>query len=180
MCISNYVQTTFFYLRQFLQKLEDDQCALITKGSIYHIKCMSIQPFAMGVDWPEIRCLMEVSIICLVFAHTVFLLCMAEWLMWYFRWIGLCDIIMRWEGRNATDEVLLFGILGGKLVATYHEANRIQQAELKRQQRKFSTATIGSVPMKFGSNNCNLVLKKTNKQNNQPTNKQNNNNNNNQ
>ena len=34
---------------------------MITKGSIYYIKHMYIQPFSMEVDWPEIWHLMEVS-----------------------------------------------------------------------------------------------------------------------
>ena len=50
MCISDYMQTTFFYLGRFLKKLADDQCFLISKGSIDHIKHMSIQPFTMDVD----------------------------------------------------------------------------------------------------------------------------------
>ena len=63
MCISGYMRTTFFYLGIFLKKSAEDQCSSITKGSIYHIKNMSIiQPFAMEVDWPEIGRLMEVSI----------------------------------------------------------------------------------------------------------------------
>ena len=40
MCISDYMQTTFFYLGRFLKKLADDQCSSITKGSIYYIKHM--------------------------------------------------------------------------------------------------------------------------------------------
>ncbi len=35
--ISDFIQTTFFYLGRFLKKLADDQCSSITKGSIYHI-----------------------------------------------------------------------------------------------------------------------------------------------
>ncbi len=54
MCISNLKQITLFYVRRFLKKLADDQCSLITKGSIYYCKPMSIQSFIMGVDWPEI------------------------------------------------------------------------------------------------------------------------------
>ncbi len=38
MCISDYTQTTFFYLERFLKKLADDQFSSITKGIIYHIK----------------------------------------------------------------------------------------------------------------------------------------------
>ena len=52
MYILNYIQTTFF-LGRFLKKLADDHFCSITKDSIYHIKYMSIQPFTMGVDWPE-------------------------------------------------------------------------------------------------------------------------------
>ncbi len=63
MCISDNMQTTFFYLGRFLKKLADDQISSITKGSIYHIKHMSIQPFTMAMYWPEITRLMEVSII---------------------------------------------------------------------------------------------------------------------
>ena len=38
MCISHYMQTTFFYLGRFLKKIADDQSFSISKGSIYHIK----------------------------------------------------------------------------------------------------------------------------------------------
>ncbi len=44
-CISDFMQTTFFYLGGFLKKLADDHCFSITKGSIYHIKHVSIQPW---------------------------------------------------------------------------------------------------------------------------------------
>ncbi len=37
-CISDFMQTTFFYFERFLKKLADDQNSSITKGSIYHIK----------------------------------------------------------------------------------------------------------------------------------------------
>ncbi len=37
-CISDFMQTTFFYLERFLKKLADDQCSSITKGSITYIK----------------------------------------------------------------------------------------------------------------------------------------------
>ncbi len=37
-CIAYYMQTTFFYLGRFLNKLADDQCSSITNGSIYHVK----------------------------------------------------------------------------------------------------------------------------------------------
>ena len=54
MCISDYMQTTFFHRGRFLKKLADVQYSFITKGSIYHIKYMSIQPFTMEEDWPKI------------------------------------------------------------------------------------------------------------------------------
>ena len=71
MYISDCTQTTFFYLGRFQKKIPDDQCSSITKGSIYQIKHMAIQPFTMGVDSPEIGCLMEVSILFhIINAHT--------------------------------------------------------------------------------------------------------------
>ena len=50
MCISDYMQTTSFYLGKFLKKLADDQCASTTKGGIYYMKHMHIQHFSLGVD----------------------------------------------------------------------------------------------------------------------------------
>ncbi len=50
----------------------------ITKGSIYHIKHMYIQHFAMGEDWPEIERLMEVS--------TMFYICRYCVFTWYGRY----------------------------------------------------------------------------------------------
>ncbi len=60
-CISDFMQTTFFYLGRFLKKLADDQYSSITKGSIKHIKHMYIHHFTTVVNWPEIGCWMEVS-----------------------------------------------------------------------------------------------------------------------
>ena len=34
MCISDYIQTTFFYLGKFLKKLADDQCSSTTNASL--------------------------------------------------------------------------------------------------------------------------------------------------
>ncbi len=39
---------------QIPEKIADDQCSSIIKGSIYHIKHISIQPFTMGMGRPEI------------------------------------------------------------------------------------------------------------------------------
>ena len=36
-----------------MKKLADDQCALINKGSIYHIKYMSIQPLSW--EWIDMK-----------------------------------------------------------------------------------------------------------------------------
>ncbi len=44
-----------------MKTLADDQCSSVAKDCIYHIKHMSIQPFTIGVDLPEIGCLIEVS-----------------------------------------------------------------------------------------------------------------------
>ncbi len=53
-CISDFMQSSFFYIDRFRKKLADDRCSSITKGSIYHIKHMYIQPLTREVDWPEI------------------------------------------------------------------------------------------------------------------------------
>ena len=45
-----------------MKKLADDQCPSINEGSITISHIMSKQPFTMLMDWPEIGCLMEVSI----------------------------------------------------------------------------------------------------------------------
>ncbi len=66
------MQTTFFYLGRFLKKLVDDQCSFKTKGSIYHIKHIYIQPFTTVVDWLEIWCLIEVSTMFQICRYCVF------------------------------------------------------------------------------------------------------------
>ena len=50
MCILGHIQSTFFFLGKFLKKVTDDQSSSITKGSIYYIEHMSIQPFTAVVD----------------------------------------------------------------------------------------------------------------------------------
>ena len=77
MCIWDHTQTTLFCRGKFPKKLADDQCSSITRGSIFYIKYVYIQPFRMGVDWPEIWCLMK-YLLCFIFAHTAFLLCGAD------------------------------------------------------------------------------------------------------
>ncbi len=70
--LSDFMQTNFFYLGRFLKKLVDDQCSSITKGSIYHINHMYIQPFNTVVDWSEIWWLMEVSTMVYICRYYVF------------------------------------------------------------------------------------------------------------
>ena len=82
MCISDYMQATFFYLGKFLKKLADDQCSSISKSSIYYIKHRHIQSFSMGVDLPEIGCLMEVS--------TMFYICTYCVFTWWGRGLEKC------------------------------------------------------------------------------------------
>ncbi len=48
--ILDHTQSASLCLGKFLKKLADDQCTSITKGSIYYIKHMYIQPFSMEVD----------------------------------------------------------------------------------------------------------------------------------
>ncbi len=74
MCILDFMQATLFCLRRFLKKLADDQYSSISKGSIYYIKHTSIEPFAMGMGWPEINHLMEVSIMFDICTYCVFTL----------------------------------------------------------------------------------------------------------
>ncbi len=102
--------TTFFYLGKFLKKLVD-QCSSITKDSIYHIKHMSIQPFTMGVNWPEIVYLMEVSIMFRYF-HILFFYfvrqnkldcCQTEdTCKWQMSWQDRCGCLM---DRPSTSKV---------------------------------------------------------------------------
>ena len=93
MCISDYMQATSFNLGRFLKKLADDQCSTIAKGSIYHIKHMSIQPFTIEVDWSEIGFLIEVS--------TMFNICTYCVFTWY-RIQVVHNSIMLWFHSNVS------------------------------------------------------------------------------
>ena len=73
------MQTIFFYLERFLKKLADNQSSSITKGSINHINHMYIHPFTTVVVWPEIGCLMEVSIMFYACRYCVFYLVRQKW-----------------------------------------------------------------------------------------------------
>ncbi len=92
-CISDFMQTTFLYLGKFLKKLADDQCSSITKGSIYRINHITTV-----VDWPEIRCLMEVS--------TMFHICR----YCVFTWDGRAALPIIFY-RNSTQPTLLHTVL---------------------------------------------------------------------
>ncbi len=46
MRILNQPHSTFFCFGKFLKKLAEDQCSSITKGSVYYVKHMHIQPLA--------------------------------------------------------------------------------------------------------------------------------------
>ncbi len=76
--MSDFIQSTFFYLRKFVKKLADDLCSSITKDSIYHIKHMYI------VEWPEIWCLKEVS--------TLFYICRYCVFTWWGRSTGMANV----------------------------------------------------------------------------------------
>ena len=80
-CISDFMQTTFFYLERFQKNLADNLCSSIMNGNIYYMKTMSIQAFSVKVDSPEIWHSMEVSTICFIFAHTAFFLGVVEVLL---------------------------------------------------------------------------------------------------
>ncbi len=88
---------TIYYLclGKFLKKLADEQCSSVTKGSIYHIKHVSIQPFTMGVDWVEIECLMEVSLkfdictYCIITLHRRCCCSPYSQEEWYFEWLNV-------------------------------------------------------------------------------------------
>ena len=65
MCISDYMQTTFFHCGIFLKKLQMTSALQYSELKTYlPLKHMSIQPFIKGMDWPEIGCWIEVSIMC--------------------------------------------------------------------------------------------------------------------
>ncbi len=71
------MQATFFYLERFMKKLADDQCSSITKGSIYHIKPMYIQPFTTVMDDQKLHVEWK-YLLFFIFADTAFLLGTAD------------------------------------------------------------------------------------------------------
>ncbi len=73
-CISDFKQTTFFYLERYLKKLADDQFSSMPKSSIYHTKHIYIQPF-----YPSSGLIRNLTfnlkyLLCYIFADTAFLL----------------------------------------------------------------------------------------------------------
>ncbi len=69
---ADFIKATLFYHGRFLKKSADDQFSSITKGSICHIKHIYTQPFTIGVDWPKIVCLMEVSTLFCICTYCIF------------------------------------------------------------------------------------------------------------
>ena len=65
---------TFFCLGKFLKWWADNLSSSMTKGRIYYIKHLYIQPFSMEVDWREIRHQMDVSNMFYICRHCVFTL----------------------------------------------------------------------------------------------------------
>ncbi len=65
MCISDYIQTTFFfYLGRFLKKLAEDQCSLMITTVATMSNIMSKQPCTMhGSGLTRNWTLMEVSVV---------------------------------------------------------------------------------------------------------------------
>ena len=54
MCILDHAQSTFFFIEEIPEEMENFNeqtiCSYITKGSIYYIECMYIQHFSLEVD----------------------------------------------------------------------------------------------------------------------------------
>ena len=71
-CISDYMQSTFFYLGRFIKKLADHQCSSITKGSIYHFKHNVHTAFYHSSELTR-NLMFNGSISCFMFADTVYL-----------------------------------------------------------------------------------------------------------
>ncbi len=73
-CISDYMQSTFFFLERFLKKLADEQCSFITKGSIYQTQLCGYN-LLLPWEWINLKSLAYWKyLLCLIFADTAFLL----------------------------------------------------------------------------------------------------------
>ena len=101
---------------RFLKKLADNQCSSMTKDSIFHIKHISIQPFTMGVDWAEIGCLIEVSIMFDICTYCVITFCVGPFGHMFFK-----RFIFIYNLHNA--EWLQLAYQGG--YARWHKSARI-------------------------------------------------------
>ena len=80
MCISDYIQTKFFYLGRFPKKLADDQCSSITKKAVSTISNIREYPHNL-LPWKWIDLKLDVKwkyLLYLIFSHTTILLCVAE------------------------------------------------------------------------------------------------------
>ena len=60
-CAFNITHIVYFLFYLKIAEKKDYHCSSITKGSIYYIEHMYIQPFSMEVYWPEIQHLISVS-----------------------------------------------------------------------------------------------------------------------
>ncbi len=76
-CISNFIQTTLFYLGRFVKKLADNQFYSITKGIIYRTKHIYIHPFSMEVVWLKKFEVWGKYLLGFIFANTAILLGMS-------------------------------------------------------------------------------------------------------
>ena len=75
MCISDYIQMTFFSCGRFLKKVVDDQWPSITIGSIYHIKYSYIHTIFLPWEWIDLK--LDVQWKCvlyMIFVHAAFTL----------------------------------------------------------------------------------------------------------
>ena len=94
-CISDFIQTIFFYLGRFLKKLADDQCSSITKSSIYHCKHIIHTTFYHSNELTRNLMFNGNIYYVLYFVDTAFLLGTAEVRLMTNTAMTNCDVIVR-------------------------------------------------------------------------------------
>ena len=104
------MQTSFFSLGRFLKKLADDQGSSITKGSIYHIKHMYMQPFTVGVNWLEIWCLMEVSAMFYICRYCGRVIVHVPWYLYLSSYLFVCFRFCSMQYNYASRYVRLIAV----------------------------------------------------------------------
>ncbi len=146
------MQFSFFYHWRFSKKLADNQSSSITKYIIYHIRLMFIQPFITRVDWPGIEGLMEVSnLLCLIFAHTAFLLCRANYKQSFAKYIwALFLFSSKWTCSEANN-------VGAILSEHLHLCNTIRPTTLKIAYGKRGAFLHGTCPNNFDCSSIETV-----------------------